>query len=251
MSLWLPKRTSPVSSETTQLFCFPHAGSGAAHYHRWQRLLAEDIQLLPVKLPGRDSRFNEDAIGEIDQLLDQLVPGILDSIREPFALFGHSMGGLIAYELADRLQRENLTPIILFVSASRAPHLYKPKASGTRLYELPDNEMIARLTNDFGKGRDTSAEELQMMRFMVNTIRADLRLLGVYEHRPRPPLTAPITAFAASEDRVVPLEAVSAWRQHTSREFKILTMPGHHFYLRQQEKSLVSLITSRIAAHKE
>ena len=125
MAIWLPSNTAQtLNTAKVQLFCFPHAGGGIAHYHRWGRLLPDSIAILPVNLPGRESRFNEPAIDDVHSLIDRMAPEIIESIREPFALFGHSMGGLIAYELAIRLREHNLTPLVFFVSASRAPHRY-------------------------------------------------------------------------------------------------------------------------------
>lgn len=255
MTVWLPKTaienkgssSDESTSPATQLFCFPHAGGGVANYHRWERLLPDSIHLLPVKLPGRESRFNEPAIGDLHELLDRMVPAIVKSVREPFAMFGHSMGGLIAYELTIRLQEFNLQPTVLFLSACRAPHRFNNASTKTKLHKLPNDEMIEYLARDYGKGGKLSEDESQMMRLMSDTIRADLKLLETYEHSGHPQLTIPIMGLAASEDKKVTLEDVSGWREHTSGSFKLRTIPGHHFYLREQEKSLAALVAATIA----
>jgi len=161
-------------------------------------------------------------------------------------MFGHSMGGLIAYELTIRLQQHNLQPSVLFFSACRAPHRFNNAQTKTKLHKLPDEEMIEHLAKDFGKGGELSEGESQMMRMMSNTIRADLQLLETYEYPERESLAIPIIGLAASEDRKVTLEDVNGWREHTSETFKLRTMPGHHFYLREQEKSLAALVASTI-----
>lgn len=257
MSIWLPKinrepdNRPPIhgpAQPATQLFCFPHAGGGVANYHRWDRLLPDWIDLLPVKLPGRESRFNEPAVGNLHELLDRMVPAIVDHIREPFAMFGHSMGGLIAYELTVRLQQHGLQPQVLFLSACRAPHRFNNATTKTKLHTLPDDEMIEYLARDYGKGGKLSNDESQMMLLMSNTIRADLKLLETYEHSGHEPLSIPIMGLAASEDRKVTLEDVSGWREHTSGSFKLRTIPGHHFYLREQEKSLAALVAATLTS---
>ena len=110
--------------------------------------------------------------------------------------------------------------------------------------------MIEVLARDYGKGGVLTSGEKQMMQVMANTIRADLRLLETYSPIEREPFSMPIMGLVASDDRKVTLEDVSGWRQHTTGPFKIRTMPGNHFYLRDQEKSLAGLVASTIANYQ-
>lgn len=242
-NLWLPQ-TYSEGQNRTQVFCLPHAGGGSAIYHRWEKLLPGHLAVVPIKLPGRESRFNETPHDNVDSLIAAMAPAIADAIQEPFALYGHSMGGLIAYEFAQHLlERYNRSPRALFVSASRSPDRFKQDRA---LHRLPDEEMIQSLIRDFGRGGETSAAELEMMRTMAVTIRADLKLLETYEHAEREPLPCPIIGIAATEDHGVTASDVNGWRAFTSDRFTMRTMPGQHFFLREQEKAITSLIASRL-----
>ena len=243
MENWLPTST-PDFSHACQLYCFPHAGGGSAIYHRWERLLPETVQVRPVKLPGRESRFREAAIDNMPELVNKLIAHVAPTIRPPFALYGHSMGGLIAFEFAQALRSQSLRPNALFVSASRAPHLTH---SNDPLHAKPDDKMIRSLVEDYGRGSPATAEELQMMEMMTDTIRADLKLLETYQYSDVEPLECSLVALAGSEDKMVNAAQVNAWRQHTTGRFAFRTLPGHHFFLRDQESAIVRLITGKLA----
>ena len=119
---WFPNSADPEDPRM-RLFCFPYAGGGTAIYHRWQRYLDDLVLVLPVKLPGRESRINEPAYECMQRLVEDLLPPLRGQLRTPFAMFGHSMGALVAFELAKQLgQSTSREPNCLFVSACRPPH---------------------------------------------------------------------------------------------------------------------------------
>lgn len=241
---WLPSNYSHAAHGSTQLLCFPHAGGGSAGFHRWEKLLPGHLTVVPVKLPGRESRFNEPAHDNLNSLLSAMVPYLIDSVREPLALFGHSMGGLIAYELAHHLREHHgIVPSCLFVSACRSPDRFKQQQA---LHRLPDEEMIHSLVSDFNDKGTASNAELDMMRMMSDTIRADLKLLETYDYQSRDPLPCPIVALAATLDQKVTVADVNGWRAFTTARFTMRTMSGHHFFLRQQESAVTDLIATKL-----
>ncbi len=240
---WLPSQFTHESG-ATRLLCFPHAGGGSAIYHRWEQQLPPHLTLLPVKLPGREGRLREPAHTSIAALLTAMTPSIASSITEPYALFGHSMGGLIAYELARKLQNEhNKTPKLLFVSACRSPDRFQQTQS---LHRLPTEEMIESLIRDFNENGESTPAEREMMRAMADTLRADLQLLETYRHQGPAQLDCPIIGLAGSEDHKVTASDVNGWRSFTRAAFSLRTIPGHHFFLRQQEQSILQLIASKL-----
>ncbi|WP_163834417.1 thioesterase II family protein [Spartinivicinus ruber] len=122
-----------------RLFCFPYAGGSAAIYRSWPAWLDSSISLCPVLLPGRGTRLNESPIDQIDCLINALFAVLADNIDKPYAFFGHSMGGLVAFELAKKLHQAGLRqPEHLFVSGRQAPHLSRKKRN---IHDLPDNEL--------------------------------------------------------------------------------------------------------------
>ncbi len=240
-NIWLPRIDQPDAK--IQLFCLPHAGGGSAVYHRWRRWLPAEIGLLPVKLPGREGRFQEAAVDRMSAMIDALWQHVVPTIRAPFALYGHSMGGMIAFELARRLSAEGTCPAYLFVSACRAPHLMSRERT---LHTLPDGAMIEALVRDYGRGGQAGEDELAMMGALAATIRADLKLLETYEYQAGPPLACPICAISATEDQMVSAAQVNEWRTHTAGGFSLRTVPGHHFFLRDEESFLARLVSGKL-----
>ncbi len=238
---WLPEDAKPAAK--IQLFCFPHAGGGSAVYHRWQRWLPAEIGVLPIKLPGREGRFREAAIDQMSEMIDALWEHVVPNMRAPYAFYGHSMGGMIAFELARHLVQQGAAPAYLFVSACRAPHLL---ARDQTLHTLPDAAMLEALARDYGRGGSVGPDERAMMDAMAATIRADLKLLETYEYRPGVRLTCPICAIAATEDHMVSAAQVNGWRAHTNGRFSLRTVPGHHFFLREEESTLARLVAGKL-----
>src|SRR5262245_28061439 len=110
-----------------QLFCFPYAGGGAAAFFPWGKQLPAEIELYAIRLPGRESRLREAPYLQLSPLIEDLAEVLLPYLREPFAFFGHSMGSLIAFEMARYLRRQHAPfPCYLFASGYRAPHLPNP-----------------------------------------------------------------------------------------------------------------------------
>lgn len=242
MNDWLPQSCQHPPDGCT-LYCLPHAGGGSAIYHRWARLLPAGICVCPIRLPGRESRLKEPAIDDMDSAVAALMQNVMPTLKSPFALYGHSMGGVMAFEFAQAIARHALVPEALFVSASRAPHLY---GTDELLHTLPDDEMIAALVRYYASGGAVTDDELEMMRLLADTIRADLKLLETYRYREVPPLKCPIIAVAATEDVKVTAAQVHQWKRHTSNRFTFRSVPGHHLFLREQEQALGRLIESKI-----
>ncbi len=238
---WLPKRE--FSPSTIQLVCFPYAGGGTAHYYRWPSMISDRFVVLPVHLPGRENRFHETAIDHMDTMTEALYTHVAPSLRPPFALFGHSMGALIAYELALRLVADGRSPDYLVVSACRSPARMMTEE---RRHELPAEAMIQSLIRDYGTVGATSDEELDIMRLLSATIQCDLRMVEMYTHTPTTPLPCPILAISATEDTKVTRSDVSDWRHYTTNSFTMRTFPGNHFYLREQDAALIRLLESKL-----
>ena len=236
---WLSER--PVRDEgVTHLYCLPHAGGGVAMYHRWKRILPSSFQVLPVRLPGREDRIRESAISDLNQLIESLLVGFQDSGRQPMAFFGHSMGGLIAFQLSRRLQQTRLgTPKAVFVSAIRPPHLPKPDPM---LHTLGDEELIETALQRYGSTSAASSDERQLMRLMLGTIRSDFEMLERFTFHPDPQLDCPIYALGGADDIAVSRAELAQWEQHTASQFQQRLFPGGHFYLREQEKTVISYV---------
>lgn len=234
---WLakPKLNSELS---LRLFCFPYAGGGAVIYRRWLTELPL-VEILPVQLPGRETRLKEAPYRSLPSLVRAAAQALLPFLDKPFCFFGHSMGALIAFELARELRREyGLSPRHLFVSGRRAP---KVPLMNKKIHDLPQQEFIERLRGLNGT-LPAILEHTQLIELLLPMLQADFAICETYEYRHDEPLGCDISAFGGLEDRHVRREHLEAWREHTSGEFKLRMLAGDHFFLQSSQKLLLEIM---------
>lgn len=240
---FLPATGSPPSPDV-DLFCFPYAGAGASLFHDWQSnsQLGRQVCIMPVQPPGRENRLAEPPHRRMSELVDELVQALVPQLSRPFAFFGHSMGALMAYEVACALRDRGLPePSRLLVSAFRAPHL--PSAN-IRIYHLPDEVLKIVLAKD-GVSPEVLAND-ELMNALLPTLRADLEMCDTYEVVDRPPLSIPISAFGGDHDVRVGPDDLSSWRAHTTAQFDLTMLPGDHFYLHAASDQLITEVGRRL-----
>ncbi|MFE7323777.1 thioesterase II family protein [Streptomyces sp. NPDC057565] len=223
-----------------RLLCFAHAGGGPLFYRPWRDPLLPEIGVLAAVLPGRETRVRERPCERLDELLPPLFDALRPYADRPFALFGHSLGAIVAYEMA-RLFSESGTgpPLRLFVSGRRAPHL--PARHAPR-HTLTDVDFLGLLTQLGG----TPPEILRqpgMAELFLPSLRADFRMNETYDPAPeRPPLFCPVTALTGDADPEVTRDDIAAWSAVTCRDFRMRTFDGDHFYLKSAPPPVVSAI---------
>ena len=234
---WIVRlRTSPRNS--LRLFCFPYAGGGTAVYRSWGDALPRLVDICPVQLPGREARFREAAFSNVFQLVDALAPAIAPLLDKPFALFGHSMGALVAFELAHKLERDyNLLPESLFVSGRAAPSL---ALKHPPLNKLPDDELVQALAQLNGINNSVLGQT-DLMKLLLPTLRADLALNEEYSYSQRPPLPCPIVVFGGLRDPRADPDDLDAWRDHTSGSFTKRLLEGDHFFINSPQSSFFNV----------
>ena len=236
---WVAYR-KPRRSARLRLFCFPYAGGGATTYRTWGHEMPPEIEVCPVQLPGREQRLREKPFTRMAPLVEALAEALDPLFDLPFAFFGHSMGAVIAYELAHRL-RPARSPIQLLVSARRPPQLPREDATWT----LPRDEFRARLREMDGTPQEVLEHE-ELMELMEPLLRADFELNDTYEPPERPPLELPVTAFGGIGDAEVPRETLAAWGELTTGPFRLRMFPGGHFYLHRQTAPLVAAVSEAL-----
>jgi medium-chain acyl-[acyl-carrier-protein] hydrolase len=228
------------SEAAVRLFFFPYAGGGPAAFSAWCGALPDSIEGWVAHYPGRGSRFNEPLMDDITELIEGLARAIEPLLDKPFSFFGHSLGGLIAFELARQLHRRNHHPDSLFVSACAAPHLPSPHPPIRR---LPDVQFLAQLKTMNGVPSELHQNE-EAMRLLLPILRADFRALESYVHAASQPLPCPIVAFGGSHDPRVSREQIEAWAFHTTSFFKSFFFPGDHFFIHEAKDPLLALLAS-------
>ena len=202
----------------TRLFCFPHAGAGGVVYHPWSRQLPEFIQVVAAHPPGRGFRFQETPFTNINDYVDTYYTQILSYLDQPFAFFGHSMGTLVAYLLAQRLRDNGQpTPHTLFLSGRKAPHL---PFTGPSLHSLPQAEFIAALEQRYGP--DEALQNPDIAELVTPPLRADIKMIETFEYKAASPLSMPFVLMTGRDDAVATPEAMKAWEQHTTETCTLL-----------------------------
>jgi medium-chain acyl-[acyl-carrier-protein] hydrolase len=241
---WMPFR-QPRPGARRRLFCFPHAGGGAAMYLQWARLMPADTEVCAVQPPGRENRISERAYTRMEPLVDALGRALAPYLDLPFACFGHSMGSVIAYETARRLRAERgLEPLHLFVSARRAPHLRSGEAPS---YALPDEEFKAKL-RQYGGTPEAVLEHPELMELVLPLLKSDFELNDTYAPSGGEPLRCPITAFGGREDHMVREEHLDAWREATAAAFRLEMFAGNHFYVQRHGPALVNTVALELGS---
>lgn len=234
----------PNPSAKLRLFCFPYAGGGASIFYGWPQGLPSEVEVCGVQLPGREGRLNEKPFSDLHALADTAAIALEPYFEKPFAFFGHSNGGLIAFELTRRLRREGKSmPLQLFPSGLSAPQV---KSNQSPIHTLPESEFIQELR----RFRGTSEEILQnaeLMQLILPLLRADFTLSETYVYTPEPPFSdIPITALGGAQDTEVHPEVLSAWREQTSDTFRQSMFPGDHFFVNSHRSMVLEALTREL-----
>ncbi|MGI5351740.1 thioesterase II family protein [Streptomyces sp. CA-250714] len=243
-----PPGTGEVSADGLRLFCFHHAGAGALTFARWRRGFDPGVCVLPVRLPGRETRLREPRITDGRRLLDELDAQLGPLLEQPYALYGHSLGALVAYRFAQRVRRAGRpTPALVGLGACPPPHLPTPL---TDQRELPDAALLAALDR-YGTLPSYLFERPRWLRTLLSTMRDDLRLAaslrgvdGAADEGWNEPLDCPVHAFAGTADEAAPPAAVAEWRRWANGPFAVHTVPGGHFFVR--DTALPELLAAQL-----
>ncbi len=228
-----------------KLLCFHHAGGSAASYNSWSRALPDWIEVVRVQLPGRDPAGREPRHTRVQTLLPELYPRLVPLLDRPFALYGHSLGALVAFELARALRAAGEpAPLALFVSGRRAPQM--PLALQA-LHDMPEHLLIPRLIDLGGIAREL-ADNHKWLSYFLPVMRSDLEISDRYAYTPGEPLACPIFAFKGEADPLVTEAESHAWRAQTSGAFAHAALPGRHFCPPAATALLQAAIAERLSA---
>lgn len=241
-SPWI-RRFVPAPDAPVRLVCLPHAGGSAAFYVPLAKALSPDVDTLAVQYPGRQDRRLEPLIETVAGLADGLAAELAPWTDRPFALFGHSLGAVLAFEVARRLEAMGRAPVALFASGRGAPSRHRREFS----HRLDDQALIREMRKLGGTDPRVFDNE-DLLQLALPVMRADYEAVETYRFQPGPPLSCPVTAVNGQDDPKVTPDDADAWREHTTADFQTVTLPGGHFYLVDRHDEMVDLITRRLTA---
>ncbi|MBZ4016089.1 thioesterase II family protein [Streptomyces purpurogeneiscleroticus] len=237
---------SPAPSNRLKLFCLPYAGGSANRvFHDWTPALTEHVELWPLELPGRGARMAESPCTSVEALVDDLLHAVLPALDGPYALFGHSLGAIVAFELARRLEHAHHRPAVhLMVSGHEAPDVL---SEPDRDHLLPDEEFRDRLSELAGTPQEVLDND-DLMELVIPVLRADFAAANTYRlDSPWLRLSCPVTAFGGIEDPEAPPHTLRAWQHRSTGPFRLRLLPGNHFYLHSEQALLLQSITEALA----
>jgi medium-chain acyl-[acyl-carrier-protein] hydrolase len=209
-------------------------------FARWMKAVPTEIEVCPVQLPGRENRIFEPCLTRVSDIAEQAAEALHPYFDMRFALFGYSLGALIAYELAQTLRRtRGLQPQHLIVAAHRAPHADFPLPP---TWNLPDEDLKKRLETLNGTPKEVLEHE-ELLEMMLPLIRADFRLDETYT-RPGDyePLDCPITALGGRQDMETSVSNLQGWSEVTRSSFELKMLDGDHFFIHSQAAVLMQVI---------
>jgi medium-chain acyl-[acyl-carrier-protein] hydrolase len=211
-----------------RLFCFPFAGGGARAFQAWPDHLPPDVEFWVAQFPGREGRFKEPAYTRLADLVADLIGAIAPHTDVPHAMFGHSMGALVAFTLARELRRAGLRgPELLLVSGRRAPQC---RDTDPPIHALPEKAFLEEIRALNGTP-EAILQNDELLRLLIPVLRADFAVCETYEYVSEAPLDCPIVAFGGDEDPDVSREDLVAWSEQTTSSSSHRMFPGDHFYL--------------------
>ena len=223
---------SRTKTPSLRVFCTPYAGGSADIYRLWQRWFPQQIDICLVHLPGRGRRVKEQPFTQLTPLVKAIAANIDGEIKVPYVLYGHSMGGLISFELGrELLAKHRNSPAHIFVSGCRAPQWPRTELP---TFDLPHDKFIDALKRLNGTPREV-LDDPELMNVFIDILRADFEIVDTYEYRPKERLSCPITVYGGLQDEEVPLESCRAWQEQTSASCKVQMFEGDHFFIRDPE----------------
>jgi surfactin synthase thioesterase subunit len=237
-NLWFPKPVSRPHAKI-RLFCFPYSGAGASVFYPWVKILPEEIEICPVQYPGRGNRFAEPLYDDLRPLVSALFNAIDPILDKPFAFFGHSLGALIAFELARMIQQvRDVRAVHYIFSSNAAPHLTDDLP---RIHHLPDDEFIRRIASLNGTDPEIFRNR-ELREMIIPVLKADFKICETYQYESLGNLESPITVMGGIQDNDVQREHLEGWRELTVCDFSLRLFPGGHFYINEQQMLLLQII---------
>ncbi|MFI6039935.1 thioesterase II family protein [Streptomyces sp. NPDC051315] len=228
----------------TALVCVPFAGAGPSFFHPWRALSGGRCRVVPVELPGRERRILETPHRNVSEAAEHCVEDVVTGLggSDRVVLFGHSLGAVLAYELAHLLTTRHVPVERLVVSGSPGPWTQRER----RATGLPEDEFLARV-EEFAGFRHEALDHPEMRELILPTLRADCEMHENYVPSSDALLTVPICSLRGSSDGLVAADQAQEWQKATTGEFSYAEFPGDHMYLVDSAPEILELIAAQTA----
>jgi surfactin synthase thioesterase subunit len=230
--------------DATNVFMIPFAGGSKYAYRELVQQAAPGIAFIPLELPGRGARFNQELLTELDRQAEDILAQIRGGLDKPYALFGHSMGALLAYLITRLIVARGLPrPLLLFVCGCAGPAVKETETSRHLLPQAAFFEAIRKL----GGSPPELSEDTGLLQFFEPVLRADFQAVETYVHREAPPFDIPVVVCYGKEEKITRQEAL-AWNLETRMPVEVYAFAGNHFFLFDHAAQLVTLLLNKLKA---
>jgi len=234
------------SESKTRLFCFHHAGGGAASFHSWASHLSDDIELIAVQLAGREDLISAPLFEDTNSAVQGIVQSLMPLLDKQYCFFGHSLGALLSFETARLIQKLSLrTPDLLLLSGRRAAHIPLHREP---YHCLPDKEFVEIVAALNGTPAAV-LENKELMSYLIPCLRADFKLNETYRYVHGEALDAPLVVLAGVDDEVTKGTEVNSWQRLTNKKIDLKLFPGGHFFVDDARNQVLEFINSKIGQY--
>lgn len=227
-----------------KLFCLPYAGGASTIYAKWKQHISKEIELCPIELRGRGRRFGEPLYNNVEEIVDDVYNLIKRDIStNEYAIFGHSLGSIVAYELAHKIQQnDDKLPKHIFFAGKKAPQF---KDEDKEIHHLPDKEFIEEILEMGGTPKEI-LENKELLELVLPIVRADFKVNELYRYKQKEDKLDSNITIIKGKDEKMNLEEVTGWREHTDRNCKFFTLDGDHFFINDKYKDIISIISNTL-----
>jgi len=226
------------------LFCLPYAGGSKTVYYKWKNYLHPSIELISIELKGRGERINEIFYESLEEAVDDIFENIKDKItNDEYAIYGHSMGALLSYELYYKIEQMGMKkPEHIFFSGYRAPNIIRQEEKKST---LPDYDFISKVM-DIGGTPNKLIENKELLEIFIPIIRSDFKILENYKYNERKNnIECNVSVLNGKQD-AIKLEEILAWKNHVSKEFKVYSFEGNHFFINTNVENITNIINDTL-----
>jgi medium-chain acyl-[acyl-carrier-protein] hydrolase len=235
-------RFDSAGAAARRLICLPYAGGTAATYRAWTQALPDDVEVLTVRLPGREPPFRDRPLDSIGEIVDFVRCGLTGLDELPFAIFGHSMGALVAFELTVALEADgDRSPDVLFVSSRRSP---EERSVLDPVHQLPDDDFLDAMQERYNAVPEVIRREPDLLALLLPMLRADIRAFETYEPLTGRRVRCPVHVYGGSRDNHPAPDQLHRWQRVAEEEIRVRVFEGDHFYLTDQRDALTADIAA-------
>ncbi len=226
------------------LFCLPYAGGSETIYYNWKNYIHPLIHVIPIELKGRGKRFNEFLYESLEEAVDDIFENIKEKIvDEDFAIYGHSMGSLLAYELYYKMSKMNIRkPKHIFFSGYKAPSIIREREN---TYTLPDYDFMKKVM-ELGGTPDELMNNQELLQIFLPIIRSDFKVLETYNFQEKEEkIQCDVSILNGKQDNIN-LKEILAWKHHVCGDFKVYNFEGNHFFINTNVENITKIINTTL-----